>query len=361
MEAPIAVGDLEWGECVLPTAPPPPALAAQLQKSIGAVPGWLSRLGRSPWIAGVASELLANPYAYVSPKLVDLIALVVSQDNSCRYCYGVQRAVLKIQGYSDEDLDRLLRDFHLAGVAPAERAALDLARRVSRADPRPGRREFEAVVAAGLGREAAVEVAAMAAAATFMNRVSTLLALPPERLEKVVEKPLFRLLRPLMAWRMRAKPRVPEPPPHPNDGPYARVIAALGDSPSAGFMRRTVDGAWASSVLPRRTRALMLAVIAKALGCAYAEAEARALLGGEGFGPGDVDQVLNTLASPRLDPREARLVPFARETVRYQPAAIQKRVRAVTEGFSADEVLDAVGFAALANALCRLSVVLDAC
>jgi alkylhydroperoxidase family enzyme len=201
----------------------------------------------------------------------------------------------------------------------------------------------------------------MAAASTFMNRVSTLLALPPESLEKMVDKPLFRLLRPLMAWRMRSRQRAPEPPPRANDGPHERVVAALGDSPMAGVIRRSIDGAWESTVLPRRTKALMLAVIARALACAYAEAEAREILRREGLGPGDVDAILVTLASPRLDPREARLVPFARETVRYQPAAIQTRLRAVTNGFSDDEVLEAVGFAALANALCRLSVVLDAC
>lgn len=358
MATPIRTGDIEWGECVLPATPAPPALAAQLRKTIGALPDWLSRLGRSPWISWMACELLGSPFTYIRPTLADLVALVVSQDNSCRYCYGVQRAVLKIQGYRDEYIDRLLRDFHLSGLPSGERAALDLARRISRADPRPGRREFDAVII-GLGRGAAAEVAAMAAASVFMNRVSTLLALPPESLEKVVEKPLFRLMRPLMAWRMRARPRAPEPPPHPSE-PHARVVAALGESPTAGVMRRAIDGAWASTVLPRRTKALMLAVIARALGCAHTEAEARDMLGREGFTPGDLDQVLTTLASPRLDRREARLVPFARETVRYQPAAIQKRLRVVTEGFSADEILEAVGIASQANAVCRLSVVLDA-
>jgi alkylhydroperoxidase family enzyme len=360
MAVPIAVGSMEWGDCVLPLTAAPPALVAQVRKAVGGVPDWLGRLGRSPWITGFACEMLANPFAYISPALVDLVALVVSQDNSCRYCYGVQRAVLKIQGYRDDYIDRLLRDFHLADLAPADRAALDLARRISRADPRPGRREFEAVTTAGLGREAAAEVAAMAAASIFMNRVSTLLALPPESLEKVVEKPFFRLLRPLMAWKMRGKRRAPEPPP-PNAGPGARIVAALGDSPVAGVFRRSIDGAWASTVLPRRTKALMLAVIAKALGCAHAEGEARVVLGREGVGPGDVDQILTTLGSPRLDARESRLVPFARETVRYQPAAIQRRLRAVTEGFSADEILETAGVVAHANAVCRLSVVVDAC
>jgi alkylhydroperoxidase family enzyme len=104
-----------------------------------------------------------------------------------------------------------------------------------------------------------------------------------------------------------------------------------------------------------------MAVVARALGCVEGERDARTLLTREGLEPADVDQILDTLASPKLDAREARLVPFARETVRYQPAAIQKRLRAVTEGFSPEEILETVGIASQANALCRLSVVLDAC
>jgi hypothetical protein len=47
--------------------------------------------------------------------------------------------------------------------------------------------------------------------------------------------------------------------------------------------------------------------------------------------------------------------------VRYQPAAIQLRMREVSRGLRPEEVLETVGVASLANAVCRLSVVLDAC
>ena len=152
-----------------------------------------------------------------------------------------------------------------ADLPRAHLAALDLARRISRADPRPGREDIEAAIAAGLRREAAMEVAGMAAAGTVMNRVMTLLALPPESLEKVVKSPLFRFIRPLMARRVRLRQRAaPEPPPRPNDGPGARLVAALGDSPMAGVARRTIDGAWASTVLPRRTPPLPNVGVSKA-------------------------------------------------------------------------------------------------
>ncbi len=69
--------------------------------------------------------------------------------------------------------------------------------------------------------------------------------------------------------------------------------------------------------------------------------------------------MLANLASPRLDERESRLVPFARETVRYQPAVIQERIRDVARGRDPDEMVEMVATVALANAVGRLSVILE--
>lgn len=361
MGAAVSVEQVAWGECLVPAVAVDPAVASSVRRRMGASPDWLARIAPLPWLVDATCVLVGKPFAYVRPELVDMIALVVSQDNSCRYCYGVQRTIMRILGYPDEQVERMLRDLHLADVPPAERAALEFARRVSRANPLPTRADFDAVVRAGMAPLAVVEVAAIAAAANFSNRTATLLALPPESIEAASRTTVFRLMRPLIAWRMRPRPKTPVPPPRPNDGPCARLIAALGDSPAASALRGIIDAAWASDVLPRRTKALMLAVIARAMGCAYGEEEARTFVETEGLSAGDVDEVLSTLGSPRLDARERRLVPFARETVRYQPATIQARFRDVCRDFTAAEILETAGIAALANGACRLSVVLDAC
>ena len=360
MAAPAALPDAEWSECLLPAGPVPRQMAREVRRAVGALPGWVPRLAPSPWIVRAFRDTIQRPAAYLPRTFFDLGAVVVSQDNSCRYCYGAQRAVMKVLGYRDEYLDRLVRDFHVVDLPPGERAGLDYLRRLSRADPRPGRAESEAVVQAGLDRRAVTEIAAVAAFCTFNNRVATLLALPPDPIESLVRGPLFRFIRPLMARRMRPRARPPEPPPQPNDGPLAALVTALGDSPAASVVRRMIEGAWNSPVLPRRTRALLLAVVARALGCAYSEGEARRLLAAEGLEGSHVDEILTHLGSAQLDRREARLVPFARETVRYQPAAIQRRVRETCDAMSREETLETIGTVALANALCRMSVVLDA-
>ena len=361
MEAAVDTMNVEWGECMVPRVPVPPDLAAELRRAVGAVPDWLARAAPCRWLVRAMRDAMTLPIAHAPLRLIDLVAIVVSQDNSCRYCYGVQRTIMGILGYRDDFIDRLLRDIHAADLSPAERAAIDFARRVSRANPLPGRADFDAVVRAGLRPIAVAEVAAAAAIHNFTNRVATLLALPPESLEEMARRPLFRLLRPLMAWQMRKRPKPPTPPPDPNEGPCARIVAALGEAPVAHVLRRTIDGALASEILPRRTKLLMLAVIGRATGCAYAEEEVRAPLANDGISADDLAEILTTLGSPRLDERERRLVPFARETVRYQPAAIQARVREACRGFTHEEFLETVGVVALANQVCRLSVVLDAC
>jgi alkylhydroperoxidase family enzyme len=352
--------DVEWGECVLSAGPVPSALQTEVRRKLGAVPGWLPRVGRSPWVSRLCCELVGSPFAFVSPELADLVALVVSQDNSCRYCYGVQRAVMKIFRHSDAELDRLLHDFHLSGLAAPERAALDFSRRVSRGHPRPGAADLEQLVRAGLERSAAVEVVGVVAAVSFMNRIATLLALPPEALERAVVHPLFRIVRPLVAWRMRPRPPAPEPPPS-DGGPWAAIPVALGRSPMAGVVRRAIDGALASDVLPRRTKLFMLAVIARALDCGYSLAESRRLLAEDGVEEGTIDEVLASLGSRRLEPRDVRLLGLARESVRYQPATIQRRVHEACADLSPDELLESVAIAALGNSLCRLGPVLDVC
>jgi AhpD family alkylhydroperoxidase len=349
----------EWSECLLPRAEMPPALAREVRALVGSDPGFAPRLAHAPWVVRAIARLIDGSPAYLNVPVDERIMLVVAQENSCRYCYGMHRALLRIAGHSERDVDRIVRDSLVADLSPGERVAVDYARRVARCSPRPGRAELGVVEAAGLERRAAVEAAAMAAFGSFVNRIATLAALPPEPLEALTQAPYFRFIRPLLALGFRRRERPPKPVPEPRD-PCARVVAALGDAPSAHVLRAIIDDAIASPILPGRTKALIMVVVARALDCRYGEAEARALLAREGFAASDVDEVLATLSSPRLDAREARLVPFARETIRYQPAVIQARIREVCRDLGPAETTEAIGVIALANAVCRLSVVLDA-
>jgi len=333
----------------------------EIRRRLAVVPGWGSRFAPVPWLVRASCAFARPSVAHIAVDLGDLVDLVVSQDNSCRYCYGAQRSLMKVLGYRDATIEQLERDFHVAPITPAYRAALDFTRKLSRADPRPDGGDYAQLVGAGFSPVAIAEIAICAAGTLFMNRVATLAALPPEPFERAVNLAVFPLLRPVVEWWLKSRKREPWPALRSAAGPCARVVAALGDTRSASAVRATIDEAWASTVLPLRTKLLMLAVVGKALGCQYAVGEARAQLTAGGFPAADVDDVLTNLASPRLDAREALLVPFARETThRSNVAALQDRARAVTTGFSPAEMLETFGMLALANTICRLSVLLDA-
>jgi len=136
MGAAISIDDAGWGECVVPAVPVDAGLAETVRRRVGASPDWLTRTAPLPWLVDALCAFIGKPFAYVSPELVDMIGLVVSQDNSCRYCYGIQRTILRILGHPDEQVERLLRDVHWQTCRPRS-APPSTSRAACRARTRP--------------------------------------------------------------------------------------------------------------------------------------------------------------------------------------------------------------------------------
>jgi hypothetical protein len=66
-----------------------------------------------------------------------------------------------------------------------------------------------------------------------------------------------------------------------------------------------------------------------------------------------------TLQSPRLSQRDARLIPWVRNTVYYQTAMVQKQTGTLVAEIGDAAILEAIGVAALANATVRLATLLE--
>jgi alkylhydroperoxidase family enzyme len=170
-----------------------------------------------------------------------------------------------------------------------------------------------------------------------------------------------RLMRPLMALRLRRVRRRAALEPlrqEEKGGPFGPVIEGLDGLPLARIYRAAIQGMWESQALSRRAKALVLAVVGRALECPFSEQEGRRLALSEGLRACDFDDVLAHLASPTLDAVESVAVPFARETVWYQPARIQKRAREVMGALSREQFTELIAVVSLANALCRIGPVL---
>jgi alkylhydroperoxidase family enzyme len=115
---------------------------------------------------------------------------------------------------------------------------------------------------------------------------------------------------------------------------------------------------WDSPVLTRRSKLLMLAVIARGLGCRVCAVEIGEAVEREGLDQAALHEVLTHLEAPELDEAERLLVRFARETIWYEPATLQRRARALRSHLSPPQLIEAIGVAALANGLCRMGAII---
>jgi alkylhydroperoxidase family enzyme len=314
-----------------------------------------AELGRlSPWIGDV---LVSDPikFSYVTFQLIGITYFVTSQENSCRYCYGTARAMMQIWGYGEKQIRDLEQQATLAdGIT---RKVVEFARKLAKSNPSPARDDREALIAGGLSPDVTSEIAACVAEACFANRIATFLALPPNLAVERIPTSLFgRLILPLI--RKRLLPRKMAPPQDfRNEGPCAPIIAAAGRTPLAVWLRRVTDGCMSSPVIPRRSKGLMLAVIARQLGSRLCEEETRESLTADGMPAEDVQAILSTLSSPAMNGVEERLLRWTRETVWYEPRVIQNSTRRLLGEVGPEIAVEAIGTAALSNTLARLSLV----
>jgi len=355
--------EIEWADCLV-EGHRDPVIERWARQELGSAGGPVRYLLPVPWVvrASVRMHVLKIELSHVDLGLADLLSLVVGQDNTCRFCYAAARALLRILGHSEEEIRKLEHDLMAAELGPAERAALDFARRLSRSNPLMCARDITKLEQVGYGRDAIRELVFLVGANIYHNRVMTLPAIPSQAYERLPQRWSVRLFRPLIArtlnWR-RNRHVDAEGPVRGRDAAFAPLVEALGTLPVARVLGEVIDDCFASPVLSRRCRALVFAVVATSLGCKASGCEATRILRQEGLEGTELEQVLANLYSPRLEPIENTVLPFVRETVRYTAIDIQASARTLREQLDEDEFLDVVGTAALANMVCRMGCLLD--
>lgn len=361
------LNEIDWAEPIFPPVADP-EWEKEAKRRAGTVSAVLRRVAPLPWLREVTLAMETFRPAYLPPRLKDIGAVVTAQENACRYCYGATRAYLHLLGYREHLIGRIEREAQLAELDEKERAFIEFCRSLARSQPRPARAERERLLALGYSPEAVTEIAYYIAGGCYYNRVATLTATPPEAsLERFVASPLGRavgglagpVLRAVQTfkWRRGATDGAGTPPAP--DAPFANVSAAVQGLPAAGILQRALQGAFASSVLPTRTKALMFAVVARSLECDACGREADRIAVAAGLTPAQVERILADLGASQLEPYEARLLDWVRDTVHYQPAEIQEKTRALVAEIGELRGLEAIGVASLANATVRLAILLD--
>jgi alkylhydroperoxidase family enzyme len=182
------------------------------------------------------------------------------------------------------------------------------------------------------------------------------------RMERLAAGRLMDVLRFFLRGVLRQRRRPVEAVPLPDDlerRPFAGLLRSMDGLPAAPKLLGVLDEAWSSPLLTRRSKALAFAVVARGLESRQCEREAVRVLAEEGLEPAKVEEILAHLGSPELDPTEVAVVRFARETIWYQPAPIQRQVRELNAQLGTAALLELVGITSLANAFVRLAFVLE--
>ncbi len=354
-----ALADVAWESCTLEPHDDP-ELERWVRRMLGFAPPSTRYFSRCPWImrAFVRFDESLLPLEHIDLQTARFIALVVSQDNSCRFCYEANRSVLRFIGVPDEVVSGLEQDLLVATDTDLQ-ADLAFARSVSRADPIPAD-ELRRLVSAGRTRGRMQEIAFVAACHTFYNRLSTLPALPLVDVEHLFDSWKMRLLRPIVAWKLRRplRSRVDDSAVDMSATPFPYMVDALRGLSLARPFAAVLREAWESPALDERARALCFAVIAHGLGASVAERQAHDLLVRAGMDEAQVRSALANLTAPGMSDAEIAIARFARDTIRYKPAIVQRSARALRAVLEPEQYLDVIGITSLANAVCRLEVVL---
>jgi alkylhydroperoxidase family enzyme len=348
--------NVEWESCLVQPHRDA-ALERDVRQEFGVVPPALAYLSSVPWVARSLAALQLVPSPHLHEDVCDLVRLVVAEDNSCRYCYAAQRTIMRLHGFSTRRIRELEESRFAARLDPREALALEFARHVSRIDARLAD-DRARLAAVGWSEEAIAELACVAAANVFANRVATLPALPIASVERAARLPGLGLVAPL-ARRLLFGARGETAPLERGRcaGPWSFLVEALARVPAGRVLRRVLDDACDSPVLPRRSKLLVFAVVARTVRCGRSEREAIRLLMDEGVEPETIGEALRHLHSSHLDRADAAIVGFARETVRYRPAEIQRSARRLEPLLGQEAILELIGVAALANAVSRLAIV----
>src|SRR5215470_8042466 len=152
------LGEIEWGQ---PLVGPVvlPEWEDEAKRRFGGSTDFLRRVAPIPWLRRTCAAWVLYPITALPVRLADLMFLVVSQENSCRYCYGAARAHMRILGYSDRVISQIERETQLAELDTRDQAFISFCRNLARSNPRPAHAERAELIRLGFSPTAITETA----------------------------------------------------------------------------------------------------------------------------------------------------------------------------------------------------------
>lgn len=266
---------------------------------------------------------------------------------------------LKILGLHEHEIRAIEAT---AGTAEEEREPVTkFVRKLAEADPRPGKQELDDLRASGFSPLAISEIIGVVTAANFSNRNCTFLAAPPEaHLEHLADTFMARLFRLIWGKKNGAiKPRKDDLVLEENQDSFSPFVDLLRGTAYARWLRCAIDGCLASESVPIDTKLMMFGVIGRTIRCLSFEQACESALTERGWSVPEIHEGLDSLAPHRLPRESAAMLSWTRDTVWYVPFEVQQKTARLAKDLDDPKVVvDAIGTAALGNALVRLGLLL---
>jgi alkylhydroperoxidase family enzyme len=267
------------------------------------------------------------------------------------------RSQMRLFGYSEKMISNIEREMQLAELDGKDRLFIQFCRNLARSNPRPPKADRDKLISLGFTPLAVSEMAFHIANQCFINRVATFISSPPMyKIEKFSTSLLGRILRPLIARKIRSQAWTPAEPLKEDNKSFAGLVKALDGLPAAAVIQEGLEGAFSSEVLSMELKLLMFAVVARSLECSFCQDETRQMAGDLGFSETEFANAVSSLNSPRLNGPEGKILSWTRETVHFQTGPMQKQIRALSREVDEEMLLESFGVAALANTAVRLAV-----
>lgn len=106
----------------------------------------------------------------LSRKTKEAIALLVSQDNGCKYCVAAHSGALRSIGVSDEEIKRISEDLDNADFSPMEKTLIRFARKANSAPNTVSNQDFQDVKATGATDAQVIEALGVMEVFTAFNK-----------------------------------------------------------------------------------------------------------------------------------------------------------------------------------------------
>lgn len=149
-------------------------------KEFGYIPHHKSIFSLRPDVLASWLQTSRSIRSHLRLRHYELVTLAASAAIGCKYCILAHGAVLSRNGFGEDQLVAIVRDFHQAGLGPVEVHMMDFARKFSTQPRSVTSNDIQELRNDGLSDAEITDVALVAAERNFYSRIFEALGVEPD-------------------------------------------------------------------------------------------------------------------------------------------------------------------------------------